>query len=344
MRSGFSDHLVRRLIPGTAIIAIVLASCMVFSSCSRSDQTSVKKLEKITLSYAAPPYTVLADIALVKGFFRQEGLDVTPRFHTSGKAALGDVLEGKADFATVAETPFMFAAMAGQKISIIATIQASSKVNAIVARKDKGIRSPRDLKGKRISLSAGTTADFFLDVFLADQDISRSEVTVVDLNPELVPEALVNGKIDAASAFQIYLVEAQKRLGSNGITFYNEEIYTETFNIAARQDYIRKYPARIQKLIRSLIRAEEFVAVNPGESQRLVADFRKVDKALLNAVWEGNTFQVTLNQALIFSLEDESRWAITRELTGNDRLPDYLDYIYLDALESVKPRAVRIVR
>ncbi len=59
--------------------------------------------------------------------------------HPYGKTALKEVLEGKADFATVAETPVMFAIMKGEKISIIATIQTSSRNSAIMARKDKGI-------------------------------------------------------------------------------------------------------------------------------------------------------------------------------------------------------------
>lgn len=326
------------------VVFIFPALCAALLSCSRPDRTEVRHAEKVTVSYAVPPYTVLADIAQAKGFFLQEGLVVQPMFHTTGKAALEDVIEGNADFATVAETPFMFAVMNGEKVSIIATIQASSKFNGIIARKDRGILSPRDLKGKKISMPAGTTADFFLDVFLANQGISRPEIVIMDLGPELVPDALAHGRIDAASAFQIYLVQAQRKLGKNGITFYDEDIYTETFNITARQDFIRTHPGRVRKLVRSLIRAEEYVAGHPDESRKLMADFRGIDPGMLKQLWEGNTFRATLDQSLIFSLEDESRWAIRRGLTGRARFPDYLDYIYPDALASVKPKAVRIVR
>jgi len=92
------------------------------------------------------------------------------------------------------------------------------------------------------------------------------------------------------------------------------------------------------------MKAEAFVAAYPGESRRLVAVFRHVAPSLLENIWEGNTFKVTLDQTLVFSLEDESRWAIRRGLVRSDRLPDYLDYLSMDALASVRPGAVRIVR
>ena len=48
--------------------------------------------------------------------------------------------------------------------------------NKIVARKDRNILKPSDLKGKRIGFSPNTTSDYFLDMFLLANTISRSEV------------------------------------------------------------------------------------------------------------------------------------------------------------------------
>jgi sulfonate transport system substrate-binding protein len=334
----------QRLLLLIAVTVTALTTGAIFFSCTRADQKPMGAPEKITIAYATPPYTILADIAQAQGYFRMEGLEVAPRFHTTGKEALDEVLDGKADFATVAETPIMFAIMKGEKISIIATIQTSSKFDAIIARKDKGINTPQDLKGKRIAAPIGTTGEFFLDAFLVAQDISKKDVTIVNLMPDKIPDALVNGNVDAASTFPLYLIQAQKKLGDKGISFYNEDIYMQTFNIAATQEYIRKNPARVNKILLALIRAEEFVIRSPSEAQKLVADFRQIDRALLSDMWAGNTFNVALDQALLFALEDESRWAIRSGLTGKTKIPDYLDYIYLDGLASVKPKAVSIVR
>jgi ABC-type nitrate/sulfonate/bicarbonate transport system substrate-binding protein len=97
---------------------------------------------RVTIAYATPPYTVIADVAEMQGYYRKEGLDAVPHRHSTGKAALNEVLEGTADFATVAETPFMLAIMKGADISIIATIQSSNKNNAVVAKDRKFSRLP----------------------------------------------------------------------------------------------------------------------------------------------------------------------------------------------------------
>jgi len=59
----------------------------------------------------------------------------------------------------------MFAIMEGNKISIIATIQTSNRNNAIIARKDRGILTPQDLRGRKIATTFGTIAEFFMDAF-----------------------------------------------------------------------------------------------------------------------------------------------------------------------------------
>ena len=335
---------IRPFLMRIAIAVSALAISSYFFACTRTDQKPVGPLEKVTIAYAIPPYTALADIAQARGYFRLEGLEVTPRFHSTGKAALDEVLEGKADLATVAETPVMFAIMRGAEISIIATIQSSNKNNAIFARKEKGIRAPQDLKGKKIGVTSGTIGEFFMDAFLAVHGISRKGVTVVNLEPEKMPEALVNGDVDAVSAWSPVLSQAQANLGERGIIFHDEDIFTQTFNIAATQDYIRKNPARVKAVLLALIKAEQFAIHNPAAAQEIVADFQQMDRALFGEIWTGNTFSVTLDQSLLLALEDESRWAIKNGLIGKSEIPNYLDFIYLDGLASVKPKAVRILR
>jgi NitT/TauT family transport system substrate-binding protein len=46
----------------------------------------------------------------------------------------------------------------------------------------------------------------------------------------------------------------------------------------------------------------------------------------------------------LIAFEDQARWRIDNNLTDATRVPNYLDYIYLDALEKVKPEAIGIIR
>jgi sulfonate transport system substrate-binding protein len=327
----------------TAVVA-VLAIGSYFFMRDQAGRMPVGPYEKITIAYSATPDSALAQIAQAKGYYLQEGLDVTPQKYPYGKVALDAVREGKADFATVAEMPIMFAIMNGGKVNVIATIQTSFLNYAIFARKDRGILSPPDLKGRKIAVTCGTSLDFFMGAFLAAQGILRKDVTVVHMMPEKMAEAVERGDVDAIVAWSYIVIQVQKKLGDKGVTFYDDDLYTQTFNIATTQDYIRTKPENIKKMLRALVKAEKFVAQDPAEAQAIVADFSNIDKAVIGEMWADENFSVTLDQSLLLAMEDESQWAIESRLTDKRQIPNYLNYIYCDGLESVKPNAVRILR
>jgi len=325
------------------ISALLLLAIALLAGCAGADKPA-GPLEKVTLATGPWLDISLIHIASEKDYFKDEGLDVTLQLtYTSGKACLNAVIEGQADLGTVAETPIMYAGFRGEKTYTIATIQSSGKAVAVIARKDKGISTPSDLKGKRIGLPIGTNVEFFAHVLLIFHEVSREEVEFVNLNPNEVFGALVQGEVDAVSIWQPEVALLQNELGDNAITFYSEEMYISTFNIAATQDFVNKNPETIERFLRALIKADEFIKENNDQSKTIITEQIEMDKALVNQLWGLYKFEVTLHQSLLLTLEDQARWAIKNKLTTATEIPNYLDYIYIDALEAVKPEAVTII-
>ncbi len=328
----------------TLITAGLLAALM---GCQKSPSQSVEQAappQKITVAYTYQPQSTLVHIAVAKGYFAEEGLDVQPLMHTYGKAALQSVLEDKADFATVAETPVMFNVLKGEKIFVIANIEASAMNNAIVARKDAGINATGDLKGKRIGFTPGTTSEFFLDSLLTANGLTRKEIQPVALKPDEMQGAVMTKKVDAVSTWNYPLTLINRQLGADGTILYDREIYTEMFNIAARQEFVQKNPETVKRFLRALIKAENFVAKNPDEAQTIMSVATKIDKSLIQDVWNAFNYHVVLDQTLLITLEDETRWAMKNKLTDRTVMPDYLSFIHLDSLREIKPEAIKMNR
>ena len=63
----------------------------------------------------------------------------------------------------------------------------------------------------------------------------------------------------------------------------------------------------------------------------------------LASVWSNYQFSVTLDQSQILAMQDEARWLINNSLTNANTAPNFLNYIYVNGLESVKPSAVNII-
>ncbi len=324
------------------IVVSVLAIGACFVACDQAEQKPACPLERVTIADAS---ATLTRVALSRGYWLQEGLDLIVHDQPYGKTALQEVLDGKADIATVAATAFVLAAFREKKLSIIATIQSSRKEVAIVARKCQGMRAPADLRGKKIAVTLGTASAYFLEAFLSAHGIPLKTITRVDMKPDEWQDALTSGSVDAASAFFPWSFNIQKKLGNRGITFFDEDIYLWTYNIVATQEFVRNNPEKITKILRALIKAEQFTARNPAEAQKIVADSTRIDIGLLRDIWPDMKFSVSLDQALILAMEDESRWAMENQLTGGKvKIPNYLDFIYLDGLNAVKPKAVNILR
>lgn len=322
-----------------------LAVALLFAGILGCQRSSLRgPLRPVTVACTTQPQSTLVHVALAKGYFEQEGLKAEAQLHTYGKAALQSLLEHKADFATVAETPVMFNVLKGEAFFVIATIEASNQNNAIVARRDAGIASASNLKGKRIAFTPGTTSDFFLDSMLTAHGLDRGTIQPIALKPEEMREAILGRKVDAVCTWNFPLTLIKRDLGANGAVLFDREIYTETFNLAASKALVETDPETVKRFLRALIKAEAFVVKHPEEAQTIVAAATHTDPQLVREVWDAFHYVVRLDQTLLITLEDETRWAMKRGLTDLKTMPDFRKVIHEDSLRSVQSEYVKTNR
>ena len=132
------------------IAMTIVLTCL--PGCNRKDeQRTQRQRGQITIAVSPWPASAAIFVANEKGHFRDEGLDVVLQSHASGHLALDAVLTGKADFATAAETPIARAAINGKPLAITATLSTVDRAMLVIARRDRNIKGPDDLKGKKVA-------------------------------------------------------------------------------------------------------------------------------------------------------------------------------------------------
>ncbi len=157
----------------------------------------IGSMEKVTLGISKSFLSIPVYIAQEQGYFANEGLDITIQEYPSGKLATQGMLAGEMDISTVADLPIVYNSFTREDFCIFATFTSSYSFVKMIARKDKGIQTGTDLKGKKAGANRGTSSHFFLATFLIHNHLSISDVEMVHIKTVDLPDALNNGEVDA---------------------------------------------------------------------------------------------------------------------------------------------------
>jgi ABC-type nitrate/sulfonate/bicarbonate transport system substrate-binding protein len=324
-------------------LLILLIIVFLMAGCSRKEEQDFsKQKEKITIAVTSWPASASVYVAHEKGYLKDEGLDATLLPYLSGHLGLDAVFSGKADLATAGETPIARAVIDGKPLAVIATVCRIDRAILIIGRKDRGISMRDDLRGRRIGVVAGTTADFFLHIYLATSYIDPKDVRVVNLATDKVVDALLNGEVDAVSTWAPHTVLLRDKLGDNAVVLHDPSLYTMTWNIVATQDFVKKNPECIRRLLRAIVSANQFISEKPSETRAICSRHIGADSPLFEREWTDYAFTVELDQGLVLNLEDQARWISKRRGFGDRNAINFMNFIDADGLKAVKPEAVTI--
>jgi len=96
----------------------------------------------------------------------------------------------------------------------------------------------------------------------------------------------------------------------------------------------------MEQFLAVLLEAERFIEKYPDRAQDFLR--RRFPESFLQT-WPHLRFQLQLSQDMLVLMEREAKWAIRNKLVEKQEMPNYLDFLYFDALEKVKKEAVSIV-
>ena len=282
-------------------------------------------------------------IAQEQGYFAKNGLDVTHEIYPSGAAALEGVSNHEIDMATGSEFAFVRRVLSQQDVRAITVITRSS-IEYLVGRVDRGINSVADLKGKTIGVPLGSRPEFALDRFLYFRGIDASEVTLVDVPVDQSVEALASGQVDAVAAWQPYVDQIRNRMGAQVVSWSTQADQPSYTLLMSSAEWIGENQDVVVRFLRALVEAERYVAANPEAVRTLVQERSNYSKEYVVSVWPNYSFSILLDQALVVAMEDQARWMIGKNLSSAQETPNFVNHIFFDGLETVKPEAVNIIR
>jgi NitT/TauT family transport system substrate-binding protein len=155
--------------------------------------------EPLRIGYSDWPGWVAWQVAIEKGWFKEAGVDV--KFDWFDYVASMDAFSaGKLDAVAVTNGDALVTGAAGAKSVMILINDYSNGNDMIVAR--PGIRSLKDLKGKKIAVELGFVDHLLLLKGLEASGMKESDVELVNSPTNETPQVLASGQVAAIGAWQ----------------------------------------------------------------------------------------------------------------------------------------------
>ncbi len=218
-----------------------------------------------------------------------------------------NLANGGAHAATNAETQLLV--VGTPNVRLLFTV--AEGLYRVVAKRSAGIRTPADLRGKRISIPRDTSAHYYLVRTLAAAGLSETDVTlVVDLPRDQMAAGVVAGRADALVMWEPEAEKAVAALGQDVTIFQDNRMYREFFSLYASTETLGN-PKRRQELVafvRALLAATDEVKRRPEPHFPLIAKTVNQSVDWVTRSWRHHAFPGALPTELLDVMVEEDRW------------------------------------
>jgi len=270
-------HLFRRSHRG--VILGLLAAALVKGSADA--QTSVKFTLDWKFEGPAAPFLVAVD----RGYFTAERLDVTIEPGNGSLEPINRVASGTYDigFGDINTLIKFRDRNPGARLKAVFMVY-NKPPGAIVARKSRGITTPKDLEGKKLGAPARDAAFAVWPIFVQTTGIDARKVTVLDVGFAAREPILADGQVDAITGFSFSSYFTLKDrgvpaddivvmlMGDHGLKLYSNAIIVNAKfaaeNAEAVRGFLRAFLKGLKDTVASPSRAIESVLRRNEEAKK----------------------------------------------------------------------------
>jgi ABC-type nitrate/sulfonate/bicarbonate transport system substrate-binding protein len=237
-----------------------------------------------TKVYVAHPAATLSDapyyVALDKGFYREEGLEVLDIFVEGGVRGAQALMAGSIHFSLGLGSGTR-AAMMGAPLKGIFGFN-EKPIHSLFGRADRGVKSPPDLKGKRIAVtSIGSSTDYAARAIMRHFGLNADkDATIVALGGgTTIWSAIKSGSVEAAILWPPYDALAEQ-MGMTKILYLGDIITLPASGIVAADKFLKEDPALAKRFLRATLKGLRFFqnASNREENGRIMAKAFQLEK------------------------------------------------------------------
>ncbi|WP_326686372.1 MULTISPECIES: aliphatic sulfonate ABC transporter substrate-binding protein [unclassified Streptomyces] len=218
----------------------------------------------------------LLAIAQKQGLWKKQGLTAKTKVFNNGPVQIQALGSGDLDYGYIGPGAMWLPASGKAKVITLNTLTYADRVIG-----QPGIKTMKDLKGKRVGVPEGTSGDMILNIALEKAGMTTKDIQKIAMDPSTVVSSFTSGKIDGAGIFYPAIDTIKKKV-------------PKTEEVASTKDTKDSFPTAFvagnrvpegknKKVIKVLQQANDWRKKHPEESIALSAKMLHVSKAQAKA-------------------------------------------------------------
>lgn len=289
------------------LVAILVAACggqtkqtPASSSTSPSSSTQTaqpaeppKKLEPIKLKVGISGISINYVhfwVAEKKGFFKEEGLELSTVSFDGGPPTVQAMIAGEIPVAISSALEAMACVLEGCDVKVVSTFVPYSPYQLLAK---PTIKTAADMKGKKIAVSklgaeSHNAAMRLVELLKMDANKDAAYVAIGSQTNRL--QALIAGSVDAA----VISPPGSYQLKKDGYVLLADliegKLATAHENVLSTDKFMKENPEAMRRFMKGFARGIHFFVTQPAETQKLIAEYLKMDpvkdKEVLETTWK----------------------------------------------------------
>ncbi|MGV3487122.1 MAG: ABC transporter substrate-binding protein [Tuberibacillus sp.] len=276
--------MVKRLIIGLISLVVVLAMATgcgsdkasgdSSSGKSKSGKTKISlRLNWIMSGEHAPFY-----VALDKGFYEKEGLDVKIDEGDGSATTLKLTANNSYDLGYADAGTTSKGIAKGLPVKMIACYQQENPM-AVIFKPEQNIKTPQDLIGKSVALTPGDSLTQIFPALLKANNIPEDKVNILSIaQPAAKETAMLEDKVDSFTAYytdHIPRMEEQNNQKFDYLRYSDFGIHILTSGLLASEKTLKEKPDAVKKFIAATNKGWKYTVDHPGEAADILAKHSK---------------------------------------------------------------------
>ncbi len=273
----------------SALCATIALSTAAFGADAKPEKTDVK------IAVGGKSFMIYLPLTLTEqlGYFKDAGLNVEITDFGSGTKSLQALVGGNVDATSGSFDHTIQMQAKGQPIlAVVETGRYPGIVLGLVTSKKLDYKSPKDLKGLKIGVTApGSQTNFMVNYILAKNGLKPGDVSFIGVGgPTTAVAAVKKGEIDALSHADpaITLVERSGELQAifdTRTTAGTKAVFDDEYPssvIYVSPAFAEKNPNTVQAIVNAIVRTLRWIDKATPEqiAEAMPAEFRGSDPAL----------------------------------------------------------------